>query len=738
MTTQRRELLLSIAFAVWGLALAIALITIFERPAPAGQPAGVATALNFDAHGPFRWIAALMLLPIAMPLALRGIARRLAAGRAWSTYAVCIAPLVSLWLVTVSRDPWWCLGSVAFVIAISTALRNRDLAWSRGDAVLVLVFLTTVLGLIDAVPSLRHDRVMYTAALLVFTLRIAITFIPSRTSAHLAFVFAPIGLVLQTGFFARDQRYFGWHALALVVLTPIALRAFYRGDGRRLRKLLVFVIYPLALYAYANATSLETAEGKARVNFFEDGHSLLPASEYLRGERPYRDILPAHGLIEDGLFDFIAMKVGGADVGTTTKFRLIIGNLNSVALYFLAFAATGSAEGALFAVLLAFMTGTYRMHVRVLPALITLACIITAIRKRNPRWLAYAGFGAVLCGAMSLDFAFYIVVTLIVACIRMRRWREAIIGMSIGAIPLFIAFALFGILDDFVRGTFIETLSVGSVYVLNFFTPPELMKQFAHFPDIFAVTLDRQVFQYLFWCAVAVFVGVTITRKPQRRIEPLVLIGVFIVATAISYAERHHLYFAVLMSTVIVATIFRLLRTQHLAVATIVIAACIAMAGPTTHMGVLGWMRLARGPVEPAWVELNDLPRARGALFHQNDAASIASAQKYVSLSLAPHETFFDFTNRGILYFLLRRNCPIRQYEVAFYQSEAQQREVIRILETNQNIRAVLVPVHPKSAFAVDGIPNADRAPLVWQYVQTHFHPDFEEGDVTFWARNSP
>ena len=113
----------------------------------------------------------------------------------------------------------------------------------------------------------------------------------------------------------------------------------------------------------------------------------------------------------------------------------------------------------------------------------------------------------------------------------------------------------------------------------------------------------------------------------------------------------------------------------------------------------------------------------------------IESARKYVSLALAADETFFDFTNRGILYFLLRRDCPVREYEVAFYETEAGQREIIRRLEANPKIRAALVPTHPKSPYAVDGIPNADRAPLVWQYLQEHFSPDFEEGDVTFWRR---
>ncbi|HEX2834032.1 MAG TPA: hypothetical protein VHW00_13555 [Thermoanaerobaculia bacterium] len=727
----RRERLLCLAFAAWGLAIAIALVSLWERPAPAGQLPGLATTLNFDAHGPFRWVAGLMLLPIVFVAALRPLARKLAGAQTWATHAVIAAVLFTFWFVTVSRDPWWAFGAVTIVLVLATLLRNRELAFTRGDAVLVPTFLTAVLALIDALPSLRHDRVMFTAALLVFVLRIAIASIPSAVPACLAFTLAPLGIVFTTGFFARDQRYFGWHALAFVVITPFVLRV----TRVAWRKALVLVVYPLALYAYANATSLPTAEGKGRVNFFEDGHSLLPASEYLRGERPYRDVLPAHGLIEDGLFDFVSMQAGDVNVGTTTRTRAIIGNLNAIVLYALAFAVTGSAEGALFAVLLSFMTGTYVLPIRLLPALLMLACIAAAVRWRRPRLLAFAGFMAVLAGATSLDFGFYSVATLAIACIRMRRVREAAIGVACAAIPLFAFLALFGLLDDFVRGTFLETLSAGPAYVLNFFTPPELMKRFPHFPDLFAVLLDRPVFAYVFWCLAALFTAVTITRAPERRLEPLVLLGAFTTLTAISYGERHHLYFAILISIAIVFVAMRLLRARQHALATLVIAAAIVLAGPTTHMGVLGWMRLSRGPVEPNWVEVESLPRARGAWFHAHDAAQIESARKYVSLALAPDETFFDFTNRGILYFLLRRDCPVREYEVAFYETEAGQREIIRRLEANPRIRAALVPTHPKSPYAVDGIPNAERAPLVWQYLQEHFSPDFEEGDVTFWRR---
>jgi len=46
-----------------------------------------------------------------------------------------------------------------------------------------------------------------------------------------------------------------------------------------------------------------------------------------------------------------------------------------------------------------------------------------------------------------------------------------------------------------------------------------------------------------------------------------------------------------------------------------------------------------------------------------------------------------------------------------------------------------MVPDGLADATALDGIPMRMRAPLVWQYLQSHFVPAFQEGDVVFWRR---
>ena len=726
------ELLLSGAFAVWGLTIGIALLVVWRRPAPPDQMMGLAKTLGFDAHGPMRWILGLMVLPILVPLVLRPVARLLAGGAAWARNAAIVAPLVTLWLVTAQMTVARAIVPCAIAILLCTVLRKRELAFTRTDVVLVPVFLTTLLALMDVGPTVSVFGWVPVAALLIFVVRFAVTLIPSPLPPALAFLVAPLALVLQTGFFARDQRYFGWHALLVVVVSPFLVRLFVK-NRRRARTALTMIVFPLALFAYWNAMNTTTAEGKPRVNFFEDGHSLLPASEYLRGERPYRDILPAHGLIEDGFFDYLVFQTGDVNAGRRTKAREVVGTLNAFALYALAWAVTGSAEAALLSVVLSIMMGLFAPTIRMLPPIATLAAIAGAVRWRRPRWWAYAAFGTVLCGATSLDFGAYAFVTLVIALIRYRRsWKPAVIGLLAATLPFFLTFLFLGILDDFFRGTFVEVLAVAPAYTTGFYALPAAMLEKGFFPEVLGAALDSQSVLFLAWPLIAVFTGVAITRRWPRRFEPFVLLGLWSVLTGISYAERGHRYFGMAFVVLFVALAVRLLRRQKvLAIAMIVIAFVIAR--PTTHLAVVGTNRAKRGP--PAdWVEIRVVPRARGAYWHTSDAATVASVQKYLALSLAPDETFLDFTNSGTLYFLFRRDCPIRQYEVAFHQTDELQRDVIRRIESNPKVRAALLPSTPHGRFSVD-IPNAWRAPLVDQYVREHFELDFEEGEVQFWRR---
>ncbi|HEX2122800.1 MAG TPA: hypothetical protein VHL59_14285 [Thermoanaerobaculia bacterium] len=274
MTFRRREALLAAAFALWGLAIAVSLAPVWHAAAPPGQLPGYATQIQLDARAPLRFVAGLIVLPLVLPLALRAVTRRLAAddAHAWGRSVVLGAVFVATWYVSIAREPRWAIVPAALAIVAATLLRRADLGFTRRDWILLPAFATTLLALVDLVPMPVHKLVIFAAAI-VLVVRIAIAWIPSPLPPALAFLLAPLGLVLQTSFFPREQRYFGWHALALVVIAPPLVRLFLR-NARRATAALALVIYPLAAYSYANATSRDTAEGKPRVVFFENGYSV--------------------------------------------------------------------------------------------------------------------------------------------------------------------------------------------------------------------------------------------------------------------------------------------------------------------------------------------------------------------------------------------------------------------------------------------------------------------------------
>jgi hypothetical protein len=766
-----RDLILRLAAAVWGFAIAIALLPLWLGPPPPGQLPGYATSIGLDARAPMRFMLGLMLIPLLWTLALRPILTILGRDdtRAWARNAFVSGAAGILWFAIISKNLTWTLIAPAVLLAVLLAMRTIDARFTRYDLILLPVLASVNLALLDLLPR-SVDQVLLLAAAVVLGVRLAIVLrspgtagvppAPSSiqkskaggTPAVPAFCFtvAPLGLALQSSFNSYDIRHSPWAPLAFAILTPLLLRAFVRdtpATRARFRAALRYVIYPIAAYAYLSATSQFAAEGMPRADLFEDQQHMVPANEMLRGEKPYRDIIPAHGFVQDALLDYVAFKTGPLTLGRALKFRGVISGTIVIAHYALVAAATGSPEVGLASTFLAMLLGTAGGSIRVLPAIATLAFIAFAIRRRDPRWLAVAGAGVVICIFTSLDHGAYSLITLLIAVLRFRDDRKRALlfsaaGGGATALIAFVAMAIYGIAADFIRVTIFEIATLGPVYTLTPFDAPAAMKTVNNIPEVLGALLDKFAYLYVFWPLMMLFVVAALTSKtqltPRRRAhrEAFLIVAIFGVITAISYAERHHLLWVFVTAPLISITIFRLFRSRlplARAAAPAVIILALIMAQPTAHIAITGSLRRTHGSMEPDWREIA-LPRARGALCRSSDAAVIDIVNRYAATHLKTDETWFDFTNRGNLYFLLNRDCPIRQIEVAFYESEARQREVISRIEQNPRIRFALMPSDPDTT-AVDAIANRTRAPLVYAYLLSHFTADWEEGGVGFWRR---
>jgi hypothetical protein len=752
--TARRDLILRIGAAIWGFAIAISLLPFWLGPPPPGQLPGYATSIGLDARAPMRFVLSLIVVPLLWTFALRPILNILGRDdtRDWARNAFTSAAIGILWFVIITRSLAWVLLAPAVVLAIALALRKMDARFTRHDLILLPVLATVYLALLDLTTQ-SVDKLVLLSALVVFVVRIVI--VPIRRGTGLppatCFALAPLGLALQSSFNSYDMRHLPWAPLALALISPLLLRAFIRDTDatrRRFRAALRYVVYPIAAYAYISATSQLAAEGMPRADLFEDQQHVVPAAEMLRGEKAYRDIIPAHGFVQDALVDYVAFRTGPVTLGRALKFRGVISGTIIIAHYALVAAATGSPEIGLASTFLAMLLGTAGGSIRLLPAIATLALIAYALRRRDPRWLIAAGVGVVVCILTSLDHGAYTLITLLIAVIRFpadrkRAFVSAAIGGGAAAIVAFAAIALDGIAIDFVRVTLFEIASLGPVYTLTVFDAPAALLHANNVPEVLGALLDKSSWLYVFWPVMMLLVVVALTSRtpmtPRRRAhrEAFLIIAIYGVLTAISYAERHHLLWLFVAAPLITIAIFRMFRSRNaiarsLAPALVILALMIGQ--PTAHIAIVGALRRARGPMDPETRELA-LPRARGALTKAGDAVVIDVVQRYAASHLQPNETWFDFTNRGNLYFLLERDCPMRQVEVAFYESDERQRDVIRRIEQNPHIRFALMPPEPTDNTAVDGIPNRVRAPLVYAYLRAQFTLDREEGGVGLWGR---
>lgn len=590
------------------------------------------------------------------------------------------------------------IGAVAAAIV---ALRKRDPHFDRGDAVLLPVTLSCYLAFLDLGVGNTPIAALLRAAIAMFALRLIVR-------ASEPFVPAALALVAQVGWLPRPIA----GAVALVVLIGAPL-LFAKTKLRLPRRF----VYPIVVFAYPLAVMGTPLPVSA--NFFEDGHNVPVAYEMLRGERPYRDIVPTHGLITDGLLDFAAMKFFGArSLRTFLVDRMVVGTLSSVAIYCLVAAATGSTAAALLGTFLAFaLFSGSALWMRPSAAMFALAATVAGTHLRARRWFVGVGALLVLAYLVSVDFAVYSAIVAVVAAIRLRALRELAIGIAAALVPLLLLFACFGFAVDFVRVNIAEVLGGHDAGYRQLLELPAGLRSPAllhHLPSNVEPML---------WMVALIASCAALARSPlrARRDDGFALIGLWMVLAGAAFVRRGNFQFFAVAAPFLATALFSLSRRAK-SVATVLIVAVVLLAEPFRHA-------------------IEVIPRLRdtkqGPMWDETTTSSIHAARHFVDAHLRRGETYIDFTNAALLYPILGRDLPLRHVIVGSYESEEGQSEVISRLETNRRVRAALI-AFPGTDQNVDGVPNSVRAPRVWKYLQSHFRPAFEEAGVVFWVRNDP
>jgi hypothetical protein len=695
--------------AVWAMSLAIGLMPRLVRHAAADELPGAMKKLGVSASVPATQFALLIALTFLLTFLLGRYGRLLAEHRwaAWScSIALASAPVS---LMTYGNFRHVILHGLA--AAAIFFLRRLQPRFTRADVALIPALLVLYFAFLDLGFGGTPVATFIRAALILFAVRLAVR--------RAVFAAAPLGFLLQA-----------WPLLAVlwVLLTPVALLWL---DDAKLRRFAAYVAYPIGVAAYTMALVGWTPP---IVDFFEDAHGLLPASEMARHERPYRNIAPIHGFLSDGFLDFVAMKTLGDDLGTILKTRQVIGALVVAAIYFVALAATTSADLALLAAFLSLaLFPSNSVWLRALAPLLVLACAVAGTRLRAPRWFTAAGVLLVISALLTLDLTIFSACVAVVAAIRMRAVRNFALGFAAAAIPVLLVFLVFGVLFDFVRSSAIEVLGTSGIYVQGLLELPEGLNTFG---AMVARIGDAATVAGVAWFIALIGSAAALTASPlrARRSDAVWMIALWIVLAGASYVVRRHYYFGFAVAPFMIAGILAVRRRSRTAAFALAIVIAV-IARPFAHVfDVATPLRKSHGIVVPGFAEYRGTSRGHGAVFAPATLQGLATAQKFLSASLRPEETFYDFSGSGLLYYLFNRDNPVRFMTVPATERVEAQREVIAALERNPRVRAVLM-VFPGGLPTIDGIQSTERAPLVWSYLQQRFAPAFEENGVVFWVR---
>jgi len=681
--------------AVFGLSLAVALS---PRLALRARPEEMLSALKLAGYSPKGLILQFVfavLLTAGFAIAGDRIARLLAQYR-WAAIsysaALLLAPVALMSYGNIKHV--LLVGAAAAVIV---AVRRRDPHFSQGDVVLIPVVLACYMAFLDLGFGHTAIATFLRAAIAVFAIRLLIP-------VSDAFIASPLALAAEIG--VHTQVLGAAIALILIFATPLLLARMKRPLPRKIIYPIVVFLYPLAAIRLPSPVAS---------NFFEDGHDVPVAAEMARGEKPYTDIIPTHGFISDGALYFVATKAGLGSLRQLLNTRLVVGFLSGVAIYCLVLAVTGTANMALLAAFLTFSLFPGSMiWMRPSAAIFALAATVAATRLRSRRWFMVAGALVVIAYLVSIDFGLYSGIVALFAAFRARALRALAIGVAAAAVPALLIFAAFGFALDFIRVNAMEILGSHSAYFIHPLEIPEPLRSPSLLHHLAGGLMPMT------WCLALITTCVALARSPlrARRSDAPWLIGIWIVVATASSIERGNPYYFTLGTPFLFVAIWTLRRHAR-TVAAVLMVVVVLLAEPFRHViSVIPELRSA----------------TQGPMFDPTVASSIHASQQFVA-TLKPGDTFVDFSNSALLYALLNRDCPLRQVEVANYQTEEGQAEVIERIGHNPHIRAALI-MFPGSVQNVDGIPNAERAPKVWAFLQKNFTPVFNQDGVVFWNRN--
>jgi len=520
--------------------------------------------------------------------------------------------------------------------------------------------------------------------------------------------------------------------LLVLVTIFIALRGDAAVDPRSVRAATAYAIIPMLLYCVSYAS---TAALTQWIDLFHRGESLGPASDYLRGKVPYRDVFVLHGLLSDGLLDAWLMRLFGRSVDVVLARPAVLGSFAAPALWYLGMAIFDSIPLSALVVMLGAVTTVD--NERVLFEIVVLALLIAAIRSGSKALFVLSGIVAGIALFFSFDIGLYAIGGAGLTLLVLRRWKPLgvfAIGVVAGAAPFLFYLTARDGLTGFVTTSFVVVPKIiDAVWSLPF---PDLTTTFRKdlnlhtISDFFLYEKFRFVLNPLvIGVALVVLLQRAIQHKSDRLDVALIALTAFALLTqrsALGRADFAHQYFsAFLIGPMIVILLVFLWRA----------------AGPMATMALLPLFFVVLWVPDIANARVDDtihyLGRVSGIGFIDPSAAEIRHRIDQVRYFVADLSRrgapIFDFSNQPALYFFCDRPNPTRFYQVPVLSPPEFQREVIVALERAKP--PIVIRRSPQQFDAFDGIDNSVRAQAVASYINDYYSYAASTWGVEVWTR---
>jgi hypothetical protein len=578
--------------------------------------------------------------------------------------------------------------------------------------------------------------------------RLSIAALPFVVLPELAVLFAPAGSAIAL--------------VMIMVLASIAI-ALRRADpvsAPAVRTAIALVIVPALLYCISYASMASLAMW---IDLFHRGESLGPASDYLRGKVPYRDVFVLHGLLEDGMLDAWLMDLFGRRPEIVLARPAILGSFAAPALWYLGMVIFDSMPLSMLIVLLNEVTTVD--NERALFEITALALLVAGIRRRSQTLIVVSGIVAGVAIFFSLDIGLYSVGGGVLTLLILWRWKSPssgprpaerrvrgmlpfLIGVMIGAAPFVVYLIARGAFQAFLTTSFITIPRIiDAVWSLPF---PDLTTTFRRNLNLHTIS-DFFLFERFRFVLNPLVIGIALVCLIQRAIarknDPLdvslLVLTVFAILTqrsALGRADFPHQYFSAFLigPTIVILLLFavraaaRIWRSGDSAAQAFL---CL------TAMVLLPLFAVALWVPDIANARLDDIIHYKGRVSRIGfvDPAAeeirqrIDQVRYFVWQYSRRGDPIYDFSNQPAFYFFCERPNPTRFYQVPILSPPEFQRETILALDLARP--PVVIRRSPQRFDEFDEIDNSVRAQAVAGYINDYYSFANSTRGVELWTR---